>query len=364
MNSTKFNQTFNVTTAESDIGGLEFFIRYIGELLPYTIFSTCGTLIGILGNLLIIGAVICTKELHNPTNMLIFNLALADLTISGFVDSFTVVGILVGKNFFDHNMILCHIIAAICLIACETSLMNIGFLAINRFGFCRVTLKEKISSMVPKYIRRYIHICHQNLYEKAFTVRKTILYCAITWVIGFAIDLPNVLGWGGHYYDLKTLNCVWNRLASQSYSIFFPMSSIIIPCVCIFFCYLKIFMFASKIKNRVAGSHKSDLKRSLKIAKGLFASFMLFTVCWLPYGMIVMLDYADRLPSAVHAFAMLVAHLNSSLNPLLYAIFNPSFQRGYKTFLSILCLKRKAIEPVLTISTMDKTNEKAATKKY
>ena len=45
-----------------------------------------------IGNLLIIGAVICNKELHTSTNMLVLNLSLADIIISGFVDSFTVAG--------------------------------------------------------------------------------------------------------------------------------------------------------------------------------------------------------------------------------------------------------------------------------
>lgn len=45
--------------------------------------------------------------------------------------------------------------------------------------------------------------------------------------------------------------------------------------------------------------------------------------------MVVMLDYADRLPRSAHMFSMEFAHLNSAFNPLLYAIFNPAFQRGY-----------------------------------
>ena len=85
--------------------------------------------------------------------MLVFNLALADLVVSCFVDTFTLVGkrfltlikiklfalkkfiykgILQGKRFFDGRPILCHFVGGICLVACETSLMNIGFLAINR----------------------------------------------------------------------------------------------------------------------------------------------------------------------------------------------------------------------------------------
>ena len=121
-----------------------------------------------------------------------------------------------------------------------------------------------------------------------FTKRLTLFYCFITWMIGLAINIPNVVGWGGYYYDEKTLNCVWDRLASQSYSIFFPMSSIVTPCICILFFYVRIFVFASKTKLKVTttNSKTRDLSKSLRIAKGLFASFVSFTVCWLVSALI------------------------------------------------------------------------------
>ncbi|CAF0837503.1 unnamed protein product [Brachionus calyciflorus] len=317
---THFNETHTI-----EYGGIVFFILNLGDYLPYSLLVLSATLAGLLGNLLIIGAVICTKELHSSTNMLVFNLALADLVVSCFVDTFTLVGILQGKRFFDGRPILCHFVGGICLVACETSLMNIGFLAINR----------------------YIHICHHTHYNRMFTAKKTIFYCAITWFIGISIDLPNLLGWGGHYYDLKTLNCVWNRLASFSYTLFFPLSSIVIPCVLIAVCYIRIFMYSRTAKLKVAPSEKSgksksnDFKKSLKIAKGLFASFMLFTACWVPYGLVVMTDYHDHYPRTVHMYTMVVAHFNSALNPILYAAFNPAFQRGYRNFFRVLLLKGK-----------------------
>jgi hypothetical protein len=81
----------------------------------------------------------------------------------------------------------------------------------------------------------------------------------------------------------------------------------------------------SRVKIRATGDDQGtrrldDLKKSLKIAKGLFASFMLFTLCWLPYGLVVMSDFGDHFPPAVHAYTMAIAHFNSSLNPVLYAV--------------------------------------------
>ena len=50
----------------------------------------------------------------------------------------------------------------------------------------------------------------------------------------------------------------------------------------------------------------------------------------LPYGLAVMADFSNKWPKAVHMYTMLFAHMNSALNPLVYAVSNPLFQRGYK----------------------------------
>lgn len=133
------------------------------------------------------------------------------------------------------------------------------------------------------------------------------------------------------------MNCVWNRLASLSYSLFFPLSSIVAPSIAILFFYMSIFIYSYKSRIKVSRSLsvkiQSSERKSLRLAQGLFASFMLFVVCWLPYGLVVMTDYADRLPRSAIMFTMAVAHLNSSLNFILYALFNSSFRRGYKVLL-------------------------------
>ena len=98
MNYSQTNTSaFNTTTTspvleDHEIGGILYFITYISDYLPYTILCAIGSVVGLFGNLLIVGAVLCTKELQSMTNMLVFNLALADIVISGFVDSWTVAG--------------------------------------------------------------------------------------------------------------------------------------------------------------------------------------------------------------------------------------------------------------------------------
>lgn len=82
MNNTQSNQ----------IGGVEYLMENFHVYFPYTFISGLVTVTGTIGNLIIMGAIIQSKELQTTTNALIFNLALSDLLISSIVDSFTVVG--------------------------------------------------------------------------------------------------------------------------------------------------------------------------------------------------------------------------------------------------------------------------------
>lgn len=83
------NTSINDST---EIGGLAYFLVYISDYLPYVIIVSSGAIIGVIGNLIIMATIIFNKNLHSSTYMLMFNLSLADIIISGFVDSFTTIG--------------------------------------------------------------------------------------------------------------------------------------------------------------------------------------------------------------------------------------------------------------------------------
>ena len=72
-----------------------------------------------------------------------------------------------------------------------------------------------------------------------------------------------------------------------------------------------------------------------------------------------MSDFRDQLPRTIHMYAVFFAHLNSSLNPILYAITNPCFRRGYKNFINFIFFKRfgSKSESMTMITTKDATNQ-------
>lgn len=59
-----------------------------------------------------------------------------------------------------------------------------------------------------------------------------------------------------------------------------------------------------------------------------------------------MIDFKDQMPRTVHMYPLLLAHVNSSLNPILYALTNSNFQRGYKNLFYWIFSSRKYLYSV------------------
>ena len=81
----------------------------------------------------------------------------------------------------------------------------------------------------------------------------------------------------------------------------------------------------------------------IKITKGLFASCLMFIICALPYGLVLLIDVNNKLPRTAYMFPGLMLHLNSSLNPILYALTNSQIREGYYNLLFFLFNRKKYI---------------------
>jgi len=78
----------------------EFFVKNISDYLPYLVLHSFGSILGVIGNILIVVAIIVTKELQNATNIIIANIALADFILSSIVDTLTIAGTIKREKLF------------------------------------------------------------------------------------------------------------------------------------------------------------------------------------------------------------------------------------------------------------------------
>nr|QVK45862.1 G protein-coupled receptor [Proales similis] len=266
---------------------------------------------GFLGNAMTICAVLSFRSLRtNATYIILSSQSVADILVSVVVGLASAAGTFIGGEFFIEHDFLCQFIAIVCFVSCATTLLSMGFLALNRF----------------------LAILHPQSYRKWFTVPRALFYCFLTWLVSFLIESINYTEIGARVYDRKTKSCLFDRL-KKGFTIPFVVVCIYLPWITITACYLKIYLFIRHKKKRVkqATSARND---SIDVAKSLFAVFIVFVICWLPVSIVLLMGFDDQFPPWLHAYCNLVAHMNSSLNPILYAIFNPTLRDGYKFVLN------------------------------
>ncbi len=115
-------------------------------------------------------------------------------------------------------------------------------------------LNTTILKVNLSFFNRYILICRTPLYSIIFSWQKSILICVGLWIWSFLLDIPNFVDWGGHTYDMKTMACSYDRLASYSYTLFFIAMFVVFPLVTVLFSNVNIFLTVMASKKRVAAS--------------------------------------------------------------------------------------------------------------
>jgi hypothetical protein len=91
-----------------------------------------------------------------------------------------------------------------------------------------------------------------------------------------------------------------------------------------------------KKKRREADRKRKDkmeMKRERKAAKVLGIITGAFVACWLPFFVLAVLapfcaEHCN-IPDTLFSFCLWLGYFNSSLNPILYTIFNPSFRKAF-----------------------------------
>lgn len=229
-------------------------------------------------------------------------------------------GKLEGEHFFDSVPGLCQTVASLCTISCVTSLMTIAMMSLNR----------------------YFYICRQDDYRRLFTKRNCFLLCLSLYGIGTILVLLNTAGVGDHSFDRKSLECIWDRMATYPYTVVFSVTLVWIPLLVTGTCYLRIYIYVRSHRRKIVQQQsemngtivKSRRKQKLQLAKTLFIIYAVFVTCWAPYAILIVVDSDDTFPHEVHVFITMFAHLHPSLNWLIYYLTNKRFAEAYRYLLS------------------------------
>ena len=246
-------------------------------------------------------------------------------------------GVTHGGRWFSKRPWLCEVVASFCLTACFCAFFSLGFLTINRYFF----------------------IVHNRTYEKVFSKLRAVFVCGAIWIAAFGMEVGNFLGWGDHYFDAKSMQCIWERTATLSYTVFLAAGLVGGPLLLMILCYVIIFIKVYRSKKELACFNRDLLKvdqtlravkEAVQVCRMMVVVVLAFCVCWLPYIVVISVDMEDKLPLWVHLWATYLAHLHSAINWIIYGITNPAFRKGYKEILASLvcCPEKEDMDSVVT----------------
>ncbi|KAM6367036.1 LOW QUALITY PROTEIN: trace amine-associated receptor 5-like [Alca torda] len=286
-----------------------------------------GTLITVLGNLLVVAVISHFKALHTPTNILLLSLALADLLLGLTVLPFSTIRSVESCWYFGDDF--CRLHTFLDTLFCLTSIFHLCFISIDR----------------------HCAICDPLLYPTKFTLRVTCIYIGVGWSVPMAYSsvflyAKTIEGLGHFLQDMPCVgscqlwfNKLWGWLN-------FPV--FLFPCLVMIVLYVKIFTVANKQArlinnmNRSIGSqlHVGASKRERKAAKTLgVAVGSIYLLCWLPFTIDTMVDSLLDFITPPVLFDILIWF--AYFNCLIYVFSYRWFRKAVKLVLThgIFCSK-------------------------
>ncbi|KAM9495271.1 trace amine-associated receptor 13c-like [Clarias gariepinus] len=282
--------------------------------------SAAVVLLTVCGNLLVIISVFHFKQLHTPTNMLVLSLAVSDFLAGMFVMPPMLISTI--ESCWIFGRVFCTIYW---LISC--------FLTISIYTVAQIA------------VDRYLALSNPFLYINIVSVRSTCFVIVLNWcvVLVYSVALLYFNGIVKSYVICPgecflPLNEVWS-LIDLVYLFIFPLSVIIIL-------YTQVFVIAKKHatairelnnhtrpKTQKITSH--SMKSEKKAAKVLGILVFVFIMCLLPYYIYSFLGNVIEIQIETFQTVSIFFCLNSTINPVIYALFYPWFRRCVKLIVSL-----------------------------
>ncbi|XP_050398276.1 dopamine receptor 1 [Patella vulgata] len=299
----------------------------IGTVLACIIF------ISISGNILVCVAVFTDRKLKRNSNLFIVSLAIADLLVAVLVMTFALANDIQGT--WEFGAVFCKVWISADIMCSTASILNLCAISLDRF----------------------IHIKDPLRYESYMTGRRTMCFISVVWCLSLLISfVPIHLGWHQDPGDGVGPNsnedmCIFEL--NPIYAIVSSAISFYIPCIVMLSIYCRLYLYARKhvesMKRTTTTADRfnggSDKKVSSKVSDhkaavtlGIIMGVFLF--CWLPFFTVNLIAAfcATCIAPVVFKILTWLGYVNSSLNPIIYSIFNQEFREAFRKILFPKCV--------------------------
>ncbi|NXS60387.1 AA3R protein, partial [Brachypteracias leptosomus] len=281
-------------------------------------------LLATLGNVLVIWVVKLNAAFQNTTLYFIVSLALADIAVGLLVVPLAVVVSLGIRVHFYSCLFMC------CLMVVFTMASILSLLAIA--------------------IDRYLRVKLPTRYKIIITERRIWWALGLCWSLSLLVGLVPMFGWNNSApRSSDILRCQFTSVMSMDYMVyfgFFPWT--LVPLLIMCALYVEIFhiirtkMGQGTASGRGAGTFYGQ---EFKVAKSLALVLFLFAVSWLPLCIINCVCYfypKCKVPKYLMYLGILLSHVNSAMNPIIYACKIKKFKTTYLLILRTYILCKQA----------------------
>ncbi|XP_052391727.1 trace amine-associated receptor 1-like [Carassius gibelio] len=273
------------------------------------------SLLTVCGNLLVIISVSHFKQLHTPANILILSLAVSDLLIGVFVMPLHLSWVI--ESCWISGPLMCAVLKIVNSQATSVSVHTVALIAIDRF----------------------LALSSPFLYSEKISPTVTCIATLFNWL--FSLLYNFTLLFVNENFNDVTCPEICIVIVDVVSSFIDLIVVFLMPCTIIIILYTHVFVIAKKhatairalqIHNRT-GSSKNRVgdKSGQKAAILLGILVVVFLLCLLPYYICTLvIPYSDDDLFHVRDVTVTIFFLNSTINPIIYALFYPWFQKSLK----------------------------------
>ncbi|XP_067892699.1 lysophosphatidic acid receptor 3 [Heterodontus francisci] len=282
------------------------------DLYIALVFGAICCLLIFLCNAMIIIAVVRNRQFHFPFYYLLANLAAADIFASLAYTFLMFHTGQISKTLTVHRYFL------------RQALLDVSFSA-------------SMYSLLVIAIERYFSVMKMMLHSNLSKRRVCCLILVIWAAAVFMSTIPN-MGW---HCICNTSTC--SSLApiySRSFLVFWAIFNLSTFCIIVAI-YLRIYMYVRKKTLNLSSHTTGSIKRSkmpMKLIKTIVVVLGAFIFCWTPGLIVVLLDGLHCTSCkvlAVKKWVLLLALINSLMNPIIYSYKDHEMWQAMKQMLCV-----------------------------
>ena len=319
INQTAVNITGSWGNRSSALDNADFkFLQYLWMFITPTLFAVI-IVIGSLGNILVIFVIVQNNMMRNINNILLFNLALADMTFLWTCLPFQAYKFAAFD--FPLGDIICKLV--------QYSLY--------------VSAYVTVWTLVAIAGLRYLSIVKAHRSSHLRTRPNVICICIGIWVVFLATNIPVLLSHRVNNYGIFQYCGLVPESVSSVLTTFFVFAYVMpLAIIAVFYILISHFLCCHSGSTSERTLRKTRRRHTKRAIRTVSVVVLVFAISWLPFHINSLLSVYNLLPSSkfyeiCRVLWYCMAYGNSLANPIVYGITSEEYKKAFQAKCDLWC---------------------------